>query len=110
MDAAVCIGCGACAAACPNAFPSLFVGAKVTHLGLLPQGQPGRDSRVMRMIAQMDAEGFGVCSWHGECQAVCPKDISINAIARMYGDLARASLRTNGRDGERPARVLPSGS
>lgn len=95
MDVAVCIGCGACAAACPNASPSLFVGAKLAHLGLLPQGQPERDSRVIRMVGQMDAEGFGVCSWHGECQAVCPKDISINAIARMYGDFALASLRNS---------------
>ena len=95
MDAAVCIGCGACVAACPNASPSLFVGAKITHLGLLPQGQPERDDRAIRMVEQMDAEGFGVCSWHGACQAVCPKEISINAIARMYGDFAHASLRND---------------
>lgn len=95
MDAAVCIGCGACAAACPNASPSLFVGAKITHLGLLPQGQPERDDRAIRMVEQMDAEGFGVCSWHGECQAVCPKEISIDTIARMYGDFAHASLRND---------------
>lgn len=95
MDAAVCIGCGACAAACPNASPSLFAGAKITHLGLLPQGQPERDSRVMRMVEQMDAEGFGVCSWHGECQAACPKEISINTIRRMYRDFAHASLRND---------------
>jgi len=93
MDMAACIGCGACVAACPNGSASLFTGAKIGHLGLLPQGQPERDRRVLRMVEQADAEGFGGCSWHGECQAACPKEISIDAIARMHHDYLRASLR-----------------
>ncbi len=92
MDAAACIGCGACVAACPNASASLFTAAKVTHLGLLPQGQPERARRVLAMVARMDEEGFGNCSWHGECQAACPKSISIDTIARMNRDWLRASL------------------
>jgi succinate dehydrogenase / fumarate reductase iron-sulfur subunit len=91
MSAAECIGCGACVAACPNASASLFVAAKVSHLGVLPQGQPERD-RVVRMVEQMDAEGFGYCSNHGECQAVCPKGIDVRYIARMNFELARQSL------------------
>jgi succinate dehydrogenase / fumarate reductase iron-sulfur subunit len=83
MDAAACIGCGACVAACPNASANLFVAAKVAHLGLLPQGHPERVDRVRRMVAQMDVEGFGHCSNHGECQAVCPKGIDTGFIARM---------------------------
>ncbi len=94
MDAAACIGCGACVAACPNASAVLFTGAKITHLGLLPQGQLERDSRVLRMVEQMDIEGFGPCSWFGECQEACPKQISIDAIKQMFGDYARAKLRT----------------
>jgi succinate dehydrogenase / fumarate reductase iron-sulfur subunit len=94
MDAAACIGCGACVAACPNGSASLFTAAKVTHLGLLPQGQPERDQRVLTMVAQMDAEGFGGCTFHGECQEACPKEISIDTIARMNRDFLRASLRT----------------
>jgi succinate dehydrogenase / fumarate reductase iron-sulfur subunit len=90
MDAAACIGCGACVAACPNGSASLFTGAKVSHLGLLPQGQPERDRRVLEMVAQMDAEGFGNCTWHGECQAACPKEISIDVIARMNKDYLKA--------------------
>jgi succinate dehydrogenase / fumarate reductase iron-sulfur subunit len=90
MDAAACIGCGACVAACPNGSASLFTAAKVTHLGLLPQGQPERDRRVLRMVAQMDAEGFGHCTWHGECQEACPKAISIDVIARMNRDYLAA--------------------
>jgi succinate dehydrogenase / fumarate reductase iron-sulfur subunit len=97
MDAAACISCGACVAACPNASASLFTASKITHLGLLPQGQPQRDRRVLAMVAQMDAEGFGGCTWHGECQAVCPKEISINAIARMNRDYLGARLRHRGR-------------
>lgn len=93
MDAAACIGCGACVAACPNASAVLFTGAKITHLGLLPQGQPERDRRVLGMVEQMDLEGFGGCSWFGECQAACPKEISIDTIARMKADFLRASLR-----------------
>jgi succinate dehydrogenase / fumarate reductase iron-sulfur subunit len=91
MDAAACIGCGACVAACPNGSASLFTGAKVSHLGLLPQGQPERDRRVLGMVAQMDAEGFGNCTWHGECQAACPKEISIDVIARMNNDYLKAT-------------------
>jgi len=83
MDYAACIGCGACVAACPNASAALFVGAKVSHFALLPQGQPEAKRRVMRMVAQMDDEQFGACSNHGECEAVCPKEISITAIAKM---------------------------
>jgi len=93
MDSAACIGCGACVAACPNASASLFVGAKIAHLGLLPQGQPERDSRALAMVRQMDAEGFGNCSNHGECEAVCPKGISILNIARMRRDYMGASRR-----------------
>ena len=93
MDAAACIGCGACVAACPNAAAMLFTSAKVSHLGLLPQGQPERDSRVMKMVAQMDAEGFGTCTNHGECEAVCPKEISLGFIARMNRDYLLARLR-----------------
>ena len=83
FDAAACIGCGACVAACPNASASLFVSAKVSQLAMLPQGQAERKSRVLDMVAQMDAEGFGNCSNHGECEAVCPKGISIKNIAQM---------------------------
>ncbi len=92
MDAAQCIGCGACVAACPNASASLFVAAKIAHLGLLPQGQPERWERARRMVAQMDAEGFGACTNHNECEAVCPKEISVDTIARMNRDLIRAEL------------------
>jgi succinate dehydrogenase / fumarate reductase iron-sulfur subunit len=92
MDAAACIGCGACVAACPNASAMLFVAAKVSHLGLLPQGQPERDTRVVGMVAQMDAEGFGACSNHGECMAACPKEISIDFIAQLNRDYWQAKL------------------
>ena len=92
FDAATCIGCGACVAACPNASASLFVSAKVSHLGLLPQGQPERATRVRKMVAQMDAEGFGSCTNHGECEAVCPKGISLEFIARMNRDHLKAML------------------
>ncbi len=90
MDAAACIGCGACVAACPNASASLFVGAKVGQLSLLPQGYPERGVRAVRMVEQMDIEGFGGCSNHGECQAACPKDISIVNIARLRQEVAKA--------------------
>jgi succinate dehydrogenase / fumarate reductase iron-sulfur subunit len=92
MDAAQCIGCGACVAACPNASASLFTAAKISHLGLLPQGEPERDDRARKMVAQMDAEGFGHCSNHNECEAACPKEISVEFIARMNRDFLRASL------------------
>ena len=91
MDAAACIGCGACVAACPNGSASLFTAAKITHLGLLPQGQSERHRRVLRMVEQMDEEGFGGCTWHGECQEACPKDISLDVIARMNSDYLAAS-------------------
>jgi succinate dehydrogenase / fumarate reductase, iron-sulfur subunit len=94
MDAAACIGCGACVAACPNGSASLFTGAKISHLGLLPQGQPERQRRATRMVAQMDAEGFGHCTLYGECQEACPKEISIDAIARMNHDFITATLAT----------------
>ena len=90
FDAAACIGCGACVAACPNASASLFVSAKVSQLAMLPQGQAERKSRVLDMVAQMDAEGFGNCSNHGECEAVCPKGISIKNIAQMRREYFKA--------------------
>jgi succinate dehydrogenase / fumarate reductase iron-sulfur subunit len=96
MDAAACIGCGACVAACPNASAMLFTAAKISHLGLLPQGQPERWQRVRNMVAQMDAEGFGTCTNHYECEAACPKEISVEFIARMNRDYILASLRHSG--------------
>jgi succinate dehydrogenase / fumarate reductase iron-sulfur subunit len=90
MDAAACIGCGACVAACPNGSASLFTAAKLTHLGLLPQGQPERSRRTLGMVAQMDREHFGHCTLFGECQDACPKQISIDTIARMNRDYLRA--------------------
>lgn len=92
MDAAACIGCGACVAACPNASAMLFLSAKVSHLGLLPQGQPERYARVKKMVAQHDAEGFGNCTNHGSCEAACPVDISVDFIARLNRDLMKAEL------------------
>jgi succinate dehydrogenase / fumarate reductase iron-sulfur subunit len=91
MDAAACIGCGACVAACPNASASLFTGAKVAHLGLLPQGQPERDSRALSMVAKMNQEGFGQCTNIGECEAVCPKGVPLEVIARMNRDFLQAT-------------------
>jgi succinate dehydrogenase / fumarate reductase iron-sulfur subunit len=90
MDAAACIACGACVAACPNASASLFAAAKIAHLGLVPQGQPERSRRVLRMVTQMDMEAFGNCTNIGECQEACPKLISIDVIARMNRDFLRA--------------------
>jgi succinate dehydrogenase / fumarate reductase iron-sulfur subunit len=90
MDAAACIGCGACVAACPNASAMLFTAAKASHLNLLPQGQPERNQRVLKMVAAMDAEGFGGCTNIGECSAVCPKEISMDFIARLNRDLLKA--------------------
>jgi succinate dehydrogenase / fumarate reductase iron-sulfur subunit len=91
MDSAACIGCGACVAACPNASASLFVSAKVSQLALLPQGQPERVQRVLGMVEQMDLEGFGDCSNHAECEAACPKSISIGNIARLRREYFKAS-------------------
>ena len=93
FDAATCIGCGACVAACPNASASLFTAAKVSHLALLPQGQPERVARALDMTEQMDAEGFGGCTFHGECEAACPKGISVRFIARMNAEYLRARFR-----------------
>jgi len=93
MDAAACIGCGACVAACPNASAMLFTAAKVSQFALLPQGQPERWRRARAMVATMDAEGFGSCTNHGECMAACPKSIPIDHIARLNRDWLRASLR-----------------
>jgi len=100
MDAAQCIGCGACVAACKNASAMLFVAAKVSHLGLMPQGQPERDQRVMAMVTQMDAEGFGACTVTGSCEAVCPKEISLDFIARMNRDYAVALLKGDAKAGK----------
>jgi succinate dehydrogenase / fumarate reductase iron-sulfur subunit len=106
MDAAACIGCGACVAACPNASASLFTAAKASHLALLPQGQPERFDRVLKMVAQMDAEGFGHCTNHFECEAACPKRISVENIARMNRDWIKASLIR----GRRPAQAGDGGA
>jgi succinate dehydrogenase / fumarate reductase, iron-sulfur subunit len=93
MDAASCIGCGACVAACPNASAALFTGAKIAHLGILPQGGPERDRRALRMVAQMNAEAFGNCTSIGECTGVCPKEIPLGVIAAMNRDYLCASLK-----------------
>jgi succinate dehydrogenase / fumarate reductase iron-sulfur subunit len=93
MDAAACIGCGACAAVCKNASAMLFVAAKVSHLNLLPQGKAEKDRRVLNMVRAMDAEGFGNCTVTGSCEAVCPKEISLSFIARMNRDYALALLK-----------------
>jgi succinate dehydrogenase / fumarate reductase iron-sulfur subunit len=92
MDAAQCIGCGACVAACPNASAMLFLAAKVSHLAHLPQGQPERHLRVRKMLAQHDNEGFGHCTNIGECEAACPKEISVEHIAQLNRDYIAASL------------------
>ncbi len=92
MDAAACIGCGACVAACPNGSASLFTAAKISHLGHLPQGQPERYRRALKMVAQMDLEHFGGCTLFGECQEACPKEISIDTIARMNRDYLYGSV------------------
>jgi succinate dehydrogenase / fumarate reductase iron-sulfur subunit len=93
MEAAACIGCGACAAACPNASAMLFTSAKVSHLALLPQGHPERESRVLKMVRQMDAEGFGNCTNTYECEAVCPAEISASFISKLNREYARASWK-----------------
>jgi succinate dehydrogenase / fumarate reductase iron-sulfur subunit len=104
MDAAACIGCGACVAACPNASAALFTGAKITHLGVLPQGKPEEDRRALAMVAQMNAEGFGNCTSIGECTGVCPKEIPLEVIARMNRDYVWGSF--NRRD-DLPSPVSP---
>ncbi len=93
MDAATCIGCGACVAACPNAAAMLFTGAKITHLGSVPQGQTERHTRVVAMTEQMDSEGFGSCTNTGECSRVCPKGISLDVISQMNRDLVVAQFK-----------------
>jgi len=93
FDAAQCIGCGACVAACPNASAMLFTGAKISHLAYLTQGRPEKDVRVLKMIKQMDAEGFGACSNHYECMAACPKGVSVKYIAKMNRDHLIAALK-----------------
>ena len=104
MDAAACIGCGACVAMCPNASASLFMAAKISHLGLLPQGQPERSARVVAMVAQANQELFGSCTNIGECEAVCPKNIKLETIARMNHDylkanwLGRSALRNDAKE------------
>jgi succinate dehydrogenase / fumarate reductase iron-sulfur subunit len=110
FDSAQCIGCGACVAACKNASAALFTSAKVTQLSLLPQGQVERGARVLHMVGRMDAEGFGPCSNEGECEAVCPKGIPVEFIARMNRELLRASLIGRGAVAVRaalPARRKP---
>ncbi|MFN5094288.1 MAG: succinate dehydrogenase/fumarate reductase iron-sulfur subunit [Ignavibacteria bacterium] len=92
MDAAACIGCGACVAACKNASAMLFTAAKVSHLGYLPQGQPERQRRVLKMVEQMDGEGFGNCTNTYDCEAACPKRISVKNIARLNRDFLKASI------------------
>ena len=94
MDAAACIGCGACVAACPNASASLFTSAKIAQYSLLPQGQPERWSRVRDMVDQMDTEGFGSCTNIGECSAACPKSVKLTVIARMKSDYLMAMAKT----------------
>ena len=96
MDAAACIGCGACVAQCPNGAAQLFTGAKITHLNLLPQGQPERDQRVIAMVEAMEEEGFGACSNFRECEAVCPKEIAIDVIALMNRQYLKAKLTARG--------------
>jgi len=95
FGAASCIGCGACVAACKNASASLFTAAKISHLALLPQGAPERNNRVLSMVAQMDKEGFGSCTFTGACEAVCPKEISITNISRMHKEYLAAGLSSD---------------
>ncbi len=104
FDAATCIGCGACVAACPNGSAMLFTAAKVAHLALLPQGQPERAERVLAMVEHMDREGFGGCSNHGACEAVCPKGISLDVIALLNRDYLAAALLA------RPPHTAPEGA
>jgi succinate dehydrogenase / fumarate reductase iron-sulfur subunit len=107
FEAAACIGCGACVAACPNASAMLFTAAKATHLNLLPQGQPQRDARTLSMVTTMEIEAFGSCTNHGECEAVCPKEIPIEFIGKLNRDLIRATLCHSQTEGT--IRVDPQG-
>ena len=93
MDAAACIGCGACVAACPNASAMLFTSAKVSHMNSLPQGKPEKDQRTLAMVSTMDGEGFGGCTNVGECEAVCPKSISLDMIAQLNRDYTKAKVK-----------------
>ncbi len=104
MDAAACIGCGACVAACPNAAAALFTGAKITHLGVLPQGETEKHRRALAMVAQMNAEGFGNCTNIGECTGACPKEIPLDVIARMNRDYLCGSIQ---RRDDLPAPIPP---
>jgi succinate dehydrogenase / fumarate reductase iron-sulfur subunit len=108
MEAAACIGCGACVAACPNASAALFTGAKIAHLGHLPQGQPERGSRAVRMAGQAREEGFGHCTTIGECAAVCPAGIQLEVISRMNRDFLKATLSR--REEAEPLAVVPKAS
>ena len=101
FDAAACIGCGACVAACPNSAAMLFTSAKLTHLNSLPQGQPQRDERTLSMVATMGNEGFGSCTNHGECEAACPKEISIDFIAMLNRDYVKAQFKNRRLLGQR---------
>jgi succinate dehydrogenase / fumarate reductase iron-sulfur subunit len=103
MDYATCIGCGACVAACPNAAAALFTGAKISHLARLPQGQPERHERALRMVAQVNAEMFGSCTNIGECEAACPKEIPLEVIAQMNRDFLRASWKARKQPFQDPA-------
>lgn len=100
MDAAACIGCGACVAMCPNASASLFTAAKLAHLNLLPQGEPERLIRSEKMVLQMDIEGFGHCTNHSDCEVVCPKGISVSTIAQMNRNYVQATLLSSPREGD----------
>jgi succinate dehydrogenase / fumarate reductase iron-sulfur subunit len=110
MDAAACIGCGACVAACPNASAALFTGAKITHLGTLPQGKPERERRALSMVAQMNAEAFGNCTSIGECTGVCPKEIPLEVIAKMNRDYLCASFNRREDLASPVAPVVPAGT
>src|SRR4029077_10838589 len=98
FDAAACIGCGACVASCKNASAMLFVAAKVSHLALLPQGEPERHRRALNMIGTMDREGFGACTNQYECEAACPKEISVRFIAQLNREFVKASLKLGERE------------